>query len=168
MDELVRSLRICAEGEHCDKCTKWEAKQNGGLNVCQTAICKEAADAIEKLEKQLYAEKEACDAYYYAYQHWMHQYIKDIENRVDAKPVDGDKFVDAIIKSYEQPRWIPVTERLPEAGERVLCYCRANIYEVMKMRTDGDWVYDTNHVYMRSFVTHWMPLPEPPKAEEGE
>ena len=64
-----------------------------------------------------------------------------------------------------KPRWIPVTERLPEAGERVLCYCRANIYEVMKMRTNGDWVYDTNHVYMHSFVTHWMPLPEPPKEE---
>ena len=62
-----------------------------------------------------------------------------------------------------KPRWIPVNEALPEAGKRVLCYCRANIYEVMKMRTDGDWVYDTNHVYMHSFVTHWMPLPEPPK-----
>lgn len=64
-----------------------------------------------------------------------------------------------------KPRWIPVTERLPDAGKRVLCYCRANIYEVMKMRTDGDWVYDTNHVYMHSFVTHWMPLPQPPKEE---
>ena len=66
----------------------------------------------------------------------------------------------------QQPRWIPVTERLPDAGERVLCYCRANIYEVMKMRTDGDWVYDTNHIYMHSFVTHWMPLPTPPKEEQ--
>jgi hypothetical protein len=35
----------------------------------------------------------------------------------------------------------------------------------MKMRTNGDWVYDTNHVYMHSFVTHWMPLPEPPEEE---
>ena len=69
------------------------------------------------------------------------------------------------IEELSKPRWIPVTERLPEAGERVLCYCRANIYEVMKMRTDGDWVYDTNHVYMHSFVTHWMPLPQPPKEE---
>lgn len=41
----------------------------------------QAADAIEELEKQLHAEKEACDAYYYAYQHWMHQYIKDIGDR---------------------------------------------------------------------------------------
>ncbi len=72
------------------------------------------------------------------------------------------------IEELSKHRWIPVTERLPEAGERVLCYCRANIYEVMKMRTDGDWVYDTNHIYMHSFVTHWMPLPQPPKAEEGE
>lgn len=69
------------------------------------------------------------------------------------------------IEELSKPRWIPVTERLPDAGERVLCYCRANIYEVMKMRTDGDWAYDTNHVYMHSFVTHWMPLPEPPKEE---
>lgn len=53
-DELVRSLRICAEGEHCDKCTKWEAKQNGGLNVCLTALCKEAADAIEELMRFAY------------------------------------------------------------------------------------------------------------------
>jgi hypothetical protein len=64
-----------------------------------------------------------------------------------------------------KPKWIPVTEKLPNAGERVLCYCRANIYEVMKMRTNGDWVHDINHVYMRGFVTHWMPLPEPPEEE---
>jgi hypothetical protein len=70
--------------------------------------------------------------------------------------------MDADVRPVE---WIPVTERLPDAGERVLCYCRANIYEVMKMRTDGDWVYDTNHIYMHSFVTHWMSLPQPPKEE---
>lgn len=64
--------------------------------------------------------------------------------------------------------WIPVTERLPEAGERVLCYCRANIYEVMKMRTDGAWVHNDkvyDSAYMSGFVTHWMPLPPAPKEE---
>ena len=70
---------------------------------------------------------------------------------------------------YQQPvGWIPVTERLPEAGERVLCYCRANIYEVMKMRTDGDWVHNDkvyDSAYMSGFVTHWMPLPQPPEEE---
>ena len=64
--------------------------------------------------------------------------------------------------------WISVDERLPDAGERVLCYCRANIYEVMKMRTDGAWVHNDkvyDSTYMGGFVTHWMPLPAPPKEE---
>ena len=72
------------------------------------------------------------------------------------------------IEELSKPRWIPVTERLPEAGERVLCYCRANIYEVMKMRTDGAWVHNDkvyDSAYMSGFVTHWMPLPTPPKEE---
>ena len=77
------------------------------------------------------------------------------------------KAADAIEK-LTKPRWIPVTERLPDAGDRVLCYCRANIYEVMKMRTDGAWVHNDkvyDSAYMSGFVTHWMPLPEPPKEE---
>lgn len=51
-DELVSSLRICAEGVHCDKCAKWEIKQNGGRNACEFAICTEAADAIEELVRK--------------------------------------------------------------------------------------------------------------------
>ena len=57
-------------------------------------------------------------------------------------------------------QWIPCRERLPELGERVLCQCRANIYEVLKLTVDG-WYYDQNHCYMESFVIAWMPLPEP-------
>ena len=98
-------------------------------------LCQQAADAIEELQKAVLRLEEASGI-------------------LDELPM------------YQQPvGLIPVTERLPDAGERVLCYCRANIYEVMKMRTDGDWVYDTSHIYMHSFVTHWMPLPEPPKEE---
>ena len=62
---LVKSLRICAEGEHCDKCGKWELKQNGGRNVCEFAILSEAADAIEELSK--YAEtmmRLKCEGWY--------------------------------------------------------------------------------------------------------
>lgn len=87
----------------------------------------------------------------------------DYDGRPDIA-CDYEQAADAI-EELSKPCWIPVTERLPEAGERVLCYCRANIYEVMKMRTDGNWVYDMNHIYMHSFVTHWMPLPQPPKEE---
>ncbi len=67
------------------------------------------------------------------------------------------------LKTLEQ-RWIPVNERLPELGERVLCQCQANIYEVLKLTVDG-WYYNPNHCYMESFVIAWMPLPQPYKAE---
>ena len=68
------------------------------------------------------------------------------------------------IEGLSKPRWIPVTERLPENGMRVLCACRANIFCVLKW--DGiDWVENPTHVYMSGFVTHWMPLPSAPTDE---
>lgn len=63
-------------------------------------------------------------------------------------------------------QWIPVTERLPECFKRVLV-CRKNedtpIVE-QGYKDVGDWwkVYGTR----TKKVTHWMPLPEPPKGEE--
>ena len=63
--------------------------------------------------------------------------------------------------------WIPVTERLPESGEWVLCACRANIIEVLKYdSTMDDWDSTMpERCYMKGFVTKWMPLPQPPKGE---
>ncbi len=65
----------------------------------------------------------------------------------------------------ERPRWISVEERLPEKRKWVLCRCEANIIEVLRWE-NNEWYHDPMHVYYPSFVTHWMPLPEPP--EEGE
>lgn len=73
--------------------------------------------------------------------------------------------LDCADKALEQPRWIPVSERLPEVGEKVLCQCQANIYEVLKLTGDG-WYHDKNHCYMLGFVIVWMPLPEPYKKGE--
>lgn len=67
------------------------------------------------------------------------------------------------MKYDKAPCWIPVTDRLPEEHEWVLCKCRAKIYEVLSLR-DGYWYHDPQHQYMSGFVTHWMPLPgTPPK-----
>ena len=60
--------------------------------------------------------------------------------------------------------WISVKDRLPEDGEDVVVIARTGIpywYHVAHlkrgrwMRDSGQRIYDT--------VTHWMPLPEPPK-----
>lgn len=83
--------------------------------------------------------------------------IEELQRQIDAWVEPERK---ALIKSL--PRWIPVTERLPEKNVLVLCACRANIFCVMKW--DGvDWYENPTHVYMSGFVTHWMPLPEPPE-----
>ena len=58
-------------------------------------------------------------------------------------------------------KWIPVTERLPEYGQEVLVYT-GNMKKPIVMgykfwKKDYDsWCH----------VTHWMPLPEPPKEVE--
>lgn len=50
--------------------------------------------------------------------------------------------------------WIPVTERLPEVGMVVLVYSE----------DDGVSVdYHGGDSFGYALVTHWMPLPEPPK-----
>ena len=59
--------------------------------------------------------------------------------------------------------WIPVTERLPEKSGEYLTYCGdydgvcVLYYEVLK--TKGKWRTRWKE------VTHWMPLPTPPKGE---
>lgn len=50
--------------------------------------------------------------------------------------------------------WIPVTERLPEFNENVLVYSAHT----------GLICIDANIQFDRN-VTHWMPLPEPPKGD---
>lgn len=59
-------------------------------------------------------------------------------------------------------KWIPVTERLP-GNESVLIYSEGWGVAEGKYHPDtGEWTqYRWNAV--RKPITHWMPLPEPPK-----
>lgn len=61
--------------------------------------------------------------------------------------------------------WIPVTERLPENDlEDVLAFDGISCCLISFTRTD---IYGKKYfVIGRNDITHWMPLPEPPK--EGE
>ena len=140
-DELVKDLRICAEGEHCDKCGKWEVKQNGGRNACEYAICTEAADAIEELTEDNTALNGT------------------ITNLLEQ------------IKDLGKPRWIPVTEQLPDFEGCLLCMRKAFVGD--KLRYQDILYYEEGTFYMEfedtpiptEAITHWMPLPQPPKEE---
>lgn len=62
-----------------------------------------------------------------------------------------------------KPKWIPVTERLPEPLVDVLSYSgHKTLFEVDCVDETGRWYSGYFSEYP---VTHWMPLPEPPKGE---
>lgn len=58
--------------------------------------------------------------------------------------------------------WIPVTDRLPQDDEDVLVWVDGT-HRDMAYRDEGVW-YDEEHNHLKN-ITHWMPLPEPPKED---
>ena len=58
--------------------------------------------------------------------------------------------------------WISVKDRLPEEEARVLVYLDSNRNYT---KTDTDRLINSKWVRWGRDVTHWMPLPEPPKGE---
>lgn len=63
------------------------------------------------------------------------------------------------------PRWISVEERLPEKGVFVVVYYGHFIGNLMDVYMwDGEcWRSSTGYLEDAENITHWMPLPEPPK-----
>ncbi|GAG11897.1 unnamed protein product [marine sediment metagenome] len=68
--------------------------------------------------------------------------------------------------------WISVKDKLPEDCKNVLCY----IKDIeCKFYGEGYYYESIKHWYLRKTrtngnyeVTHWMPLPEPPKEKSGK
>lgn len=105
--------------------------------------------------------------------------IADLQNELRDERHRHDRYVDfelaeaeELRKAREAQRWIPVTERLPE--KMCQCVCRYvfgenteyPFYRVLWYFTVDEKPHFQNEGSMGLRVTHWMPLPEPPK--EGE
>lgn len=62
--------------------------------------------------------------------------------------------------------WISINERFPHKGQQVLVWFANSPEPYIDC-----WTFDNSNQYFRDFkpargdmnVTHWMPLPEPPK-----
>ena len=92
-------------------------------------------------------------------------------------------------KAIQVPKWIPVTERLPEEHESIFAMLYGtklwepamfrttsdDVLAVVKFKdgkravktvctTDGEW--RLLNIFGARDITHWMPLPEPPKEVE--
>lgn len=157
--ELVRCIRDCWDtsiGErvgdvtvcHCDECLfKDYIEEHDGwtdYTPCETRMVLAAADAIEELSMKLHGDEAA---------------IAGMKREIERMVVNGT------------PRWIPVTERLPEDAYPVLVtYLGYNDKlprsDMVAMYEEGDWYWYDDESKCKVIVTHWMPLPEPPKEKE--
>ena len=61
--------------------------------------------------------------------------------------------------------WIPVSERLPEAGKQYLCCNEDGFREVGYLsKVTGEWGFTDTEAFGE--VIAWMPLPKPYKPQE--
>ena len=87
----------------------------------------------------------------------------DKEELIKALQYDRDQYErgyrDGLL--YRADEWISVEERLPDNGETVLTVDNEGYMIVASWYELGGWFLP---VCRANPVTHWMPLPEPPKA----
>lgn len=77
----------------------------------------------------------------------------------------ADKLLDSGVTVQE---WVSVDDRLPDVGGYVVCIAKRNPFSrfmpmVARIEKNG-WVNPITEQYI-SEVTHWMPIPQPPKGE---
>lgn len=104
--------------------------------------------------------------------------LKDAIEEMDgeqtvAVPVLFLKDVYRLLTIDEMPTvggWISVKDRLPERMERylVVFYPPATCKQVMEVSLCKDGWYRNRIRIADEYITHWMPLPEPPKEVSGE
>ena len=137
-DELIKALRDCVEVLR--------------LSLYKRRLMKQAADAIEEMSMKLHGDEAA---------------IAGMKREIERMVVSG------------VPHWIPVTERLPEDDVAVLVtyvgvHSGKPQANMLAFRSGGVWWWLDNwrggrpasNIECTAPVTHWMPLPEPPKEEE--
>lgn len=140
--KLVKSLRLCASNGSCGKCILFDDRVSGD-DRCDKAVMRKAADAIEEL-------KAYADLY------------KELTEK-------GQTVARKLIDAY--PEWISVEERLPEVDQPVMiCAFGQSVGEGVYRGHDGFhhvWkMYASSGTYWDDEVTHYMPLPDPPKEDD--
>ena len=154
-DELINKLNHCANEVFCNKCPY--SPDCAG----EKTIIREAADAIEELQKQL--QKSEVDNIN------LTGWLAEEHAKLDRAEIENIKLKEEFAKYRGKHRWIPVTERLPKENGFYLCLYKHKASGGVAM-DEGlsilQWInnkWGINDIYL---VTHWMPLPDAPEGEE--
>lgn len=86
------------------------------------------------------------------------QYTETTDLNLPAIEVAGDAFEAGVEWADGHPRWISVEDELPK-GEEAICLLDNGERVIMEC----DMVDKMNRYSTHHYITHWMPLPEPPK-----
>lgn len=78
-----------------------------------------------------------------------------------------DNQLDELLALREANRWIPVSERLPEAGVPVLVMSRYWCANPFVARLHNEYWEGEPILSRPESVTHWRPLPAPPEQESN-
>ena len=145
-EELVAALR-----KDCRDCGSNSLCLNGEMNVY--CAVRDAADRLEEyVDRCARFSEEIME-------------LREQLNKVEQP--GGCAFAPWCDAVREQRRWIPVSERLPEIGVRVLTLDKwkhihdRKLYQYMS----SGLVFTPDGLKPGNDVTHWMPLPQPPKGE---
>lgn len=92
-------------------------------------------------------------------------YIAGLNSRLPAERECAEKAERELAEAKERERWIPVNEGLPEDRKAVLVWCPDRKNKFCVTHSESGWrVFGAhgNHL-LDEEVTHWRPLPAPPK-----
>lgn len=89
--------------------------------------------------------------------------IKDIDNKVAGLTnMQIFKIMDIIEEQPKVYEWIPVSERLPDKDELVLCSLNPDNPTIIHLVIISR--FDNSHHWHDGIIKAWMPLPEPYKG----
>ena len=100
--------------------------------------------------------------------------VESAKNRQPVKDVDGNTWLPMLLDEFESmadiiehgQEWIPVEERLPKPQENPVIACDYTGVCLAWYSPTMGWQYRTGLSGVD--ITHWMPLPQPPKEEAYE
>lgn len=129
-------------------------------NSCSTKGCAVIRAAMESLEGTQTAGD--CISRQDAIDRFM-PYVH-MDEKVPAETVIEELHMFPAVGMQEEQQWIPCSERLPKEKQRVIVRC-ATVGTTVGWILWGEWMTDLGRGC--ADVTHWMPLPQPPKEVQG-